>query len=100
MPRMPVAPVAAPQGAFCSACGILPPVITCGHCWSRQLLILQGTTQYAAMPQLGPRQSVGQPIEAPAAATHSMLKKPFAAFMEKFAAEFGTGLGQPIGGSY
>jgi hypothetical protein len=98
MPHMPVAPVVTPHGAYCSMCGVLPPVFTCGYCWCRQFLMIQGA-QLPAM-QVGPGQSVAAAIEAPAGASENMLKKPFATFLENVASGVGTALGQRFGESF
>jgi hypothetical protein len=98
MPHSPVPAVATPQGAYCSACGILPPIFMCGYCWCRQFLVVQGA-QVPATQAIGPGQSVASAVQAPAGASPGMLKDAFAEFLKKAAGEAGSGLGEYLGGS-
>jgi hypothetical protein len=54
MPHAPVAVAATPMGAYCSMCGVLPPMFACGFCGSQQYLVLPGMTPPApAVPGMG-----------------------------------------------
>jgi len=90
MPHVPV-PVAATQmGAFCSACGVLPPMFTCGFCWSQQLLVLPGA-QPPAPAFAGAQQAYAPVVHAQQGASDVSLKKLFGKFAESFVSEAGKG---------
>ena len=99
MPHMPVQPAATPHGAYCSVCGVLPPVFTCGRCWCRQYLMLEGAA-LPAMPAGGPGQSVASAVVAPEGAAPSTLRSMLDAFLKSAAAQAGTGFGQQISGGW
>jgi hypothetical protein len=88
MPHVPV-PVAATQtGAFCSACGVLPPMFTCGFCWSQQLLVLPGAQPPApAFP--GAQQAYAPVVQAQQGASDTSVKKLFGKLAEGFISEAG-----------
>jgi hypothetical protein len=99
MPHMPVAPVTTAHGAYCSMCGLLPPIFTCGFCWCRQYLVVQGA-QNAAAPAIGPGQQTASAIQAPAGASPGMLKSSFAEFLKSFAGGAGTELSNYLGRAF
>jgi hypothetical protein len=83
MPHMPMPVAATPAGPVCQACGVLPPVFTCGFCFGRQLLVLPGAQPPApAFP--GAQQTYAPVIQAQQGASESTLKKSFAKFAEGF----------------
>lgn len=97
MPHMPVPVAATPMGAACSACGVLPPVFTCGFCWGRQLLYLQGAPPPApALP--GANQAFAPVIHAPQGASEGTLKNGFNELMRGVGGELGKGLVQAVTG--
>jgi hypothetical protein len=96
MPHMPVPVAATPMGPCCSACGVLPPVFTCGFCWGQQLLVLPGMAPPAAMP--GTQQAYAPVIHAQQNASDSTLKSGFSKLGESFGSELGKAAAQAIFG--
>jgi hypothetical protein len=85
-----------PQGAYCSVCGILPPIFTCGFCWCRQYLLVQGA-QAPPMNAMGSGQSVAAAIQAPAGAPPNRIKDAFGEFLKGFAGEAGQYAARALG---
>jgi hypothetical protein len=76
MPHMPSPVAASPMGAYCSMCGVLSPVFTCGFCWGRQLLALPGApTPAPAVPGTSPQHA--QVVHAKSGASDKVLNKLF-----------------------
>ena len=86
-------------GAYCSMCGVLPPIFTCGYCWCRQVLMVQGASPPATQA-FGPGQGIAAVVQAPAGATPATAKVALAEFLKNFAGELGKGMGQSVSGSF
>ena len=85
MPHMAVPVEQTVYGPACAYCGVLPPVFTCGNCYTAQWLIVQG----AGVPQ---GYQWGQPsapvVQAPANASHSQVSDLLGKFAEGAGQQF------------
>ena len=88
MGHRPVLVVGTPNGAYCSACGILPPIFMCMHCGCRQYLMVQGAP-FPAAASIGPGQVVAAAVQASPQASEGTLKSGFKAMAQEAGRTFG-----------
>lgn len=98
MPHMPTPAVRIPNGVGCPVCGPLPPIFTCGFCWTRQMLFLPGATPMAQPAVAGaPAANVAPVVEAQAGASKSDVSSLFGQFANGFAKQLGQEAASAIG---